>query len=418
MKGTVFKRCTSCGRRVQQRRCGHCSQSRCTWSIRVRTGKDAKGRWIERWKGGFPTRRDAERALAEVVASVNAGRFVPTTALTVADYIVGEWLPATRPPHVKYETWNDRRRNLETHVIPALGAIRLQDLNASHINRLYSDLLQHGLVRGPGGLSATTVRRIHAMLRKAFNDAIRWGHLEDNPVRHADPPPTRAVRSSARASMQTWTPQELRAFLESTREHELGVAWLFTSHTGVRRSELLGLRWADVDFTGHTVAIRQTVVAKPGGYHLLIEQKSIASGRTLHLDTGTLTRLKSHREMQDRTRGTAGPAWHDYDLVFPRSDGTWWNPPAVSLAFGRAVRRAGVPRIRLQDVRHTHATLLLAAGINPKVVSERLGHSSVAFTLDTYAHVMPGMQPEAAETFRRLVFGENPAKGPVEEEAA
>jgi integrase len=108
---------------------------------------------------------------------------------------------------------------------------------------------------------------------------------------------------------------------------------------------------------------------------------------------------------QERLRDMLGPGWQDNRLVFPQQDGTWWNPPAISLAFRRASERAGVPRIRLHDLRHTHATLLLAAGVNPKVVSERLGHSSVAFTLDTYAHVMPGMQPDAAELFVELVYG-------------
>jgi hypothetical protein len=116
--------------------------------------------------------------------------------------------------------------------------------------------------------------------------------------------------------------------------------------------------------------------------------------------------LHRHRAVQHEQRLVAGAAWQDNDIVFCRADGSWWNPPAISLAFRRAAKAAGVPLIRLHDLRHTHATLLLAAGINPKVVSERLGHSSVAFTLDTYAHVLPGMQPEAAELFMDLVTGE------------
>lgn len=112
-----------------------------------------------------------------------------------------------------------------------------------------------------------------------------------------------------------------------------------------------------------------------------------------------------HRQAQHRLQDALGIAWQDHDLLFPRHDGRWWNPPAISIAFRRAVERSGVPRSRLHDVRHTHATLLLAAGVNAKVVSERLGHSSVSFTLDTYAHVIPGMQPDAAERFMGLVFG-------------
>ncbi len=136
------------------------------------------------------------------------------------------------------------------------------------------------------------------------------------------------------------------------------------------------------------------------------DQKSVSSARTIHLDRRVVTVLTALKESQAEARRLGGPAWQDLDLVFTQPDGSWWNPPAISLAFGRAVKHAAVPRIRLHDLRHTHATLLLAAGINPKVVSERLGHSSVAFTLDTYAHVMPGMQPEAAALFMDLVYGE------------
>jgi hypothetical protein len=180
--------------------------------------------------------------------------------------------------------------------------------------------------------------------------------------------------------------------------------WAFAVATGMRRSELLGLRWADVDFKRGTAAVSQIVIDGEDGYRLERDQKSVASGRTIHLSKRTVRMLTEHRELQAKEREIAGPAWKDHDLVFPRDDGTWYNPPAISLAFGRAVKRAGAPHIRLHDVRHTHATLLLAAGVNPKVVSERLGHSSVAFTLDTYAHVMPGMQPEAAELFDELIF--------------
>lgn len=199
--------------------------------------------------------------------------------------------------------------------------------------------------------------------------------------------------------------RELRRFLDRNAEHALHPLWVFAASTGVRRSELLGLRWKDVDLRAATATMRQTLLAGEDGYRLERDQKSVSSARTLHLDERVVATLRALKAAQADARCAAGTAWHNHDLVFPQPDGSWWNPPAISLAFGRAVKRAGVPRIRLHDLRHTHATLLLAAGVNPKVVSERLGHSSVAFTLDTNAHVMPGMQPEAAELFMNLVFG-------------
>ena len=257
------------------------------------------------------------------------------------------------------------------------------------------------------------------MLRKSFNDAVRWGHVQRNVALLADPPPQKAVQASRRRSMRTWNELDLRRFLNSTKPHYLYALWMFAAATGMRRSELLGVRWADVNLRTATVSVRQTVLDTAEGYRPVEDQKSTLSARTIHLDRRTVAMLVAHREAQEDLGRTAGPAWQNNDLVFPRQDGSWWNPPAISLAFMRAVKVAGVPRIRLHDVRHTHATLLLASSVNPKVVSERLGHSSVAFTLDTYAHIMPGMQPEAAERFMELVFGaiqDDEEEGPDETE--
>lgn len=386
------------------RSCPRCRSSSTSWAFRTYIGKDADGAWIEERRGGFTTRRDAERALTEVAASVARGTYVRSSNLTLGEYLRAEWLPATAPPRVRHETWDDRRRNLEQHVITRIGGVHLQELTTAHLNRLYGELLVDGRRDGTGGLSPTSVRRIHAMLRKALNDAVRWGLLERNVALIADPPPMRAVRAARRRSMRTWTEMQLRTFLASTEDHELHAMWVVAAFAGLRRSEVLGLRWSDVDLDGAVLAVRATVLPGADGYQLVEDQKSAESARTIHLDRHSVAILRRQRQAVDAARSTAGVAWQDHDLVFPRVDGCWWNPPAITLAFGRAVKTADVPHIRLHDLRHTHATLLLRSGVNPKVVSERLGHSSVAFTLDTYAHVMPGMQPEAAELFRGLVM--------------
>jgi integrase len=405
MSGSLFKRCTKCSTRVKGRSCTRCRAATFRWAFTVDLGKDGQGKRVQRLRSGFRTKDEAERALHEVRSAVHRGTYVEPSRVTLAEYLLDEWLPATAPPRLRYETWHDRKRNLERYVVPRIGKVALQDLNATHLNRLYAELLANGRSSGEGGLSPTSVRRIHAMLRKAMRDAARWGRVERDATEFADPPPMKVVNASRRRSMTTWSERDFQRFLTSTEGHPLHPLWAFAVATGMRRSELLGLRWADVDFKRGTAAVSQIVIDGEDGYRLERDQKSVASGRTIHLSKRTVRMLTEHRELQAKEREIAGPAWKDHDLVFPRDDGTWHNPPAISLAFGRAVKRAGAPHIRLHDVRHTHATLLLAAGVNPKVVSERLGHSSVAFTLDTYAHVMPGMQPEAAELFDDLVYG-------------
>jgi integrase len=416
MAGSVFKRCSRCGRRVKQRTCSKCGTVSFSWAFVVDVGRDGNGDRIQQSRMGFASKKAAERALHELVTSLHQGTYVEASSVTLGEFLRDEWLPATAPPRVKFETWQDRRRNLETYVIPRLGDVPLQDLNAANLNRLYSELLRTGRVRKRGGLSPTSVRRIHSMLRKSLNDAVRWGRLSRNPTGRADPPSLRVVQASRRRSMNTWSEVDLRCFLDSTSEHDLHAMWVFAATTGVRRSELLGVRWSDLNLVARTAVIRQTVTPSEEGYRPGEDQKSFESWRTIHLDRRTCLVLQEHRVEQERLREMMGPGWQDNRLVFPQQDGSWWNPPAISLAFRRASDRAGVPRIRLHDLRHTHASLLLAAGVNPKVVSERLGHSSVAFTLDSYAHVMPGMQPDAAELFVELVYGpDEEVEAPVDE---
>ncbi|MGI8575306.1 MAG: tyrosine-type recombinase/integrase [Egibacteraceae bacterium] len=406
MSAQVWKRCTKCGARAPGRRCTRCGRTKFTWAFTLDVGSDGTGKRKQQLRSGFATKAEAERALGEVSSALRHGAYVGRSNLTVGQYLLDEWLPATAPPTVKYETWADRRRTLENHVVPRVGGARLQALNASHLNRLYGELLRHGRLDGPGGLSPTTVRRVHAMLRKALNDAVRWGRLERNPAAQADPPPTRLAKAARRRTMRIWNGREVRDFLTASADHPLGVLWLVAVGTGLRRSELLGLRWSDLNLDAATATVRQTITETEQGYRPREEAKSEASARTVHLDSRTVTALKEHRAEQERIRREVGPGYRDHDLVFCQIDGSWWNPPAISLAFGRAVRRAKARPIRLHDLRHTHASLLLAAGVNPKVVSERLGHSSVAFTLDTYAHLIPGMQPRAAELFMDLVYDE------------
>jgi integrase len=416
MPGSVYKQCTKCMTRVKGRACARCGHGKFTWGYTLDVGKNNTGRRVQQKRSGFPTRAEAQRALHDLQASLLHGTFVPRSAVTVAEYLLDEWLVATAPPQVKYETWDDRRRNIKTYVIPRIGGVRLQELNAAHINRLYSELLRDGRVHGEGGLAPTSVRRIHGMLRKAFRDAVRWGRMTRSPTDLADPPPNKVEEAARRSSMHTWKPAELRQFLSATEDHPLHPMWFFASSTGLRRSELLGQRVPDLDLVAATATVRMTVTPGEDGYRHSDDQKTQRSARTVHLDQMTVAVLREHIESLERIRRLTGPAWNHQQLLFPRPDGTWWNPPAITLAFIRAVKRAGVPRIRLQDLRHTHASLLLAAGVNPKVVSERFGHSSVAFTLDTYAHVIPGMQPDAADLFIRLVFNGGTGHDDPEEE--
>ncbi len=237
------------------------------------------------------------------------------------------------------------------------------------------------------------------MLHKALHDAVRWNYLPRNVAEFSDPP-----RQTAGKAMRTWAPDELRTFLRSVEHDPCFAAWVLAANTGTRRGEVLGLRWQDIDFDRRRLSIRQTIISID--YQVVISEPKTARGRrSVALDSGTVTALRAHRAAQNQQKLKLGEAYQDLGLVFCRENGSPIHPDRFTQLFDKHVKDSGLPRIRLHDLRHTHATLALAAGIHPKVVSERLGHSTVAFTMDVYSHAIPSMEAEAAETIANLVRG-------------
>jgi integrase len=321
---------------------------------------------------------------------------VEPTRQTVGGFL-RDWVPAIEAT-VRAGTWRSYRTNMERHVIPRIGHVPLRQLGPAHLNALYAQLLRSGRHDGNGGLSPRTVRYTHTILHRALRDAVRWGILSRNPADLADPP------RHQRPTLSVWTAEELRTFLRSTGDDRLHALWVTLAMTGLRRGEALALRWADIDFNRRRVSISRSLTSA-GGKLTFAEPKTARSRRSLAVDSDTLGELRTHRRRQLEERvAWAGPH-DDADLVFARDDGSPLRPDSVSRRFIELAKAAGVPRIRVHDLRHTHATLALEAGVNPKVVSERLGHSSVAFTLDVYSHVVPALDEEAANRVARLITG-------------
>jgi integrase len=248
-------------------------------------------------------------------------------------------------------------------------------------------------------LSPKSIRLVHLVLHKALSDARRKGTVIRNVAELADPPKQRARK---RQEIKVWSADELHRFLDHSRDHRLHPTWFVASHTGMRRGEVLGLRWADVDLDRRRLSVSQAVILV--AYKMVISDIKTDTGRrTIDLDGRTVEVLRAWRKRQLEERLLCGAAYQDNDLVFARPDGTPTNPDLFSQSFDRLLTRSDLPRIRLHDLRHTHATILLKAGVPVKVVSERLGHASPAFTISVYQHVIPGMQADAATVFSDLV---------------
>jgi integrase len=298
---------------------------------------------------------------------------------------------------VRPSTWVSYQGLLEAYVIPTLGGVELQQLTPAHLASLYQELLASGRRHRPGGLSAKTVRNVHVLMHRALRDAVRWGYTVRNVAAAADPPKAKP------AELQVWTPGQLRAFLTYVRQDRYYAAWLLAATTGMRRGELLGLRWVDVDLAAGRVAVRQPRVVVDHAVYTS-EPKTARSRRSIALDSATVAALREHQARQAAERVVVGPGYQDSGLVFTRPDGSPIHPHLFSDWFKQHVRRAGLPKIRLHDVRHSYASAALAAGIAAKVVSERLGHATIAITMDTYSHVLPGLDERAAATVAQLIL--------------
>jgi integrase len=355
------------------------------------TGKDRR-----RWVAAGTRRGDAEKLVTELVKRKHDGEPVVAERLTLGEYLMDRWLPI-QATQLRASTYDQYRRNLELHVLPGLGRKRLDKLTVGDLDALYAALLERGRSdRRAGGLHPKTVRKIHLVLHKALADAERKGFVVRNVAALADAPSSTAAKST---EIKAWDAAQLKTFLGAMAGHRLAPAYHLAAHTGMRRGEVLGLRWTDLDLENGRLSVRQTLVSV--AYKVRISDVKTGSGRrTIDLDEGTVSVLRHWRQIR-RGELDAEPA--EGDVVFAKPDGSWIHPDYLSQSFDRKVAKLDVPTISLHDLRHTHATLLLKAGVPVKVVSERLGHASAAFTMSVYQHVLPGMQAEAAATFAELL---------------
>jgi integrase len=376
-----------------------------TWSYVIRV-TDPHGISRPRWVGGFPSEQAAKKARDAARVSASRGQFVDRSNVTVERYLT-EWLDV-HALEVKPKTHEGYRYLLTRYVIPHIGRQRIQSLRPSTVSALYRTLLEGGGVGG-APLSKRTVEYVHAVLRKAFNDAVVTEQLLSvNPIERAKRP-----RHDARPRRDSiWDADELRTFLGIAAGHRLFAFYRLAAYTGARRGELLNLRWGDVTLDGvASIRIRGTV-SVVAGKRVEGTPKS-GHERTVSIDAETAEVLRRHRKVQEEDCAIAGDSWEGGDHVFRRQIGAPIYPDTVSALMAKLIagHNADHPTdplrpVRFHDLRHTHATLLLRAGVPVHVVAARLGHRDPAITLRVYAHVLADQATGAAEAFARAVDGE------------
>lgn len=334
------------------------------------------------------TREIVKERLAEAQRQAQAGRLVMGRDQTLALYLQ-RWLEEGVRNSVRPKTY-DNYELCVRRLLPDLGRVRLRALTPEHIQHALGNLIHRGL-------AARTVRQVHMVLRCSLKQAVLWRLIPGNPSDAVKAP--RAERNE----MRTLSEEQVRSLLAATagtRHHSL---WIFLVTTGVRLGESLALKWADIDMVEGNATIRRALQRHRGVGMVFVEPKSSRGRRTVPFPPETLAALAVQRKDLDRERSQAGKQWQENDLVFPSPDGRPRDFTYLSYTFHRGLQRAGLPPLRIHDLRHTAATHLLNRHVHPKVVQELLGHSTIAITLDIYSHVMPALAREASAHMSTLI---------------
>jgi len=313
------------------------------------------------------------------------------TGGTVGGFLAA-WLAHMRG-RVRRVTFEGYEVLVRRHALPALGALELAALRPLHLQDLYGRLLAGGPGRRP--LAAGTVLNLHLVLTQALGQAVRWELLAANPAAGAQPPRPR------RAAPLVADPALLKQLLAATAGSVYELPCALAVATGMRRGELLALRWSDLSPERRRARVVRSLQPTRAGL-VFEEPKSRRSRRTVVLPAFLESYLDLQRQRQTERRLAAAGAWRELGLLIDRGDGAPLNPDTLSAGWARFLRRHRLPKVRFHDLRHAHATLLLMQGVHPKIVSERLGHASIGITLDTYSHVLPSLQNDAADAFDTL----------------
>lgn len=363
------------------------------WLVRIFLGRDDNGKRQYLNKTIRGVKKDAEKYLTAKLRDKDLGINIQPAAESLGLYL-DTWLADVVQSRVRTRTYDDYAALVERYIKKPLGAVRLADLRPSHIQQMYRALQDRGL-------SPRVVRYTHAVLSSALKHAVRTDMLHRNPASMVDLP------RQERKEMQAMTPEQAGQLLVAVRDTRFAALFMFALTTGMRPQEYLALKWSDVDTEKGTATVRRALVwsqKKGVGWHF-DEPKTSRSRRTIPLPASTVRALAEHRRRQGEERLRAGSEWQDHGLVFSGSLGAPYTIPGLTKqGFKPALAKAGLPKFSLYSLRHSHAVMLLSNGENPKVAAERLGHSTIVLTLDTYQHVLPDMQQAAAERIESLMF--------------
>jgi integrase len=362
---------------IRERSPGH-------WAIILDQRDSATGKRKRKWHTFKGTKREAQIECARLISEMKGGAYIEPSKMTLAQFLE-RWLDNVTP-RISPRTHERYAEIVRKNIIPVLGSIQLPKLRPAHIARAYSDALAGGRRDGKGGLAPTTVIYMHRIIKQALGQAVRWELLARNPADAVDPP------KAERRTLSTYDMAQTAALLDALRGSRLRFPVLIAVMCGLRRGEIVALRWKDIDLAAGRMAVVASAEQTTTGVRY--KPPKSGKGRSVALSETVLAELRQHRLAQAEELLRLGARQSDMTFVYTRQDGEPMQPRSLSQMW--AATDTGLPRIPFHNLRHAHATHLLAMGVHPKVASERLGHSRVGITLDLYSHVLPGMQEDAA----------------------
>jgi integrase len=336
------------------------------------------------------TRKEVQEQLKTALYDQQKGMLATGPQQTVEQFC-SQWLEAHKAT-IRIRSYERYEELMRLHIIPALGHHQLQKLTAQQIQSFYTKKLNDGL-------SPTTVNGLHAILHKALDDAVRLGVLARNVCD--------AVSSPRRAhyEIQPLSMEQSQQLLAAAKGHNMEALFVLALTTGMRRGEILALKWQDIDFAHNMLQVRRIFTRRPGNRYIEAEPKTEKSRRSIMLAPLMVDLLKQHQARQVETKQQAGASWQERGLVFCTSLGTPLNPSKVIDRFKTLLKKANLPAIRFHDLRHSAATILLSMSVHPKVVQELLGHNQISMTMDIYSHVLPTMQKDAVNKLNDALQG-------------
>lgn len=360
-----------------------------SWGFTLTIGKDEKGKRLQKRFGKFKTKRDAEKACNEMIYQLEHGTFIDPKDMLLEDYL-NEWLKTYCEPKLTPCTYDGYNNNVEKHINPALGKILLQKLQPIQVQKFYNELYEKGRLNSKGGLSPSSIRYIHATLRKALNHAVKMQYIIRNVCEVAELPKIKKHES------KFLTKSQVNEMLTALYDTDVYLPVLLAIGLGLRRGELLGLQWKDFDFNKNFVSIKRTLLPKYNGDEIFSECKTDKSHRILAVPENIMVYLKQAKKKQLENKLFFSTDYIDYDLVYCNPNGKPVSPHAFNHRFSKALKDKELEHIRVHDLRHTNASLMLKKGVSMKVASERLGHTTIGITMDLYSHIDEELQQDAA----------------------